>query len=85
MRLAKTGEFELGSRPSVETALSRRGGTPVSSVTKKTDYVIVGSKGSEAWSSDNYGTKVKKAMELQGKGSPIQIVREQDICNLLLT
>ena len=78
-----TGEFDSGDRSSIEMALSRRGGTPVSSVTKKTDCVIVGSKGSEAWSNGNYGTKVKKAMELQGKGSPIQIVREQDICNLL--
>ncbi|TQI67884.1 exonuclease domain-containing protein [Clostridium sp. KNHs216] len=78
-----TGEFEFGDRSSVESALSQKGGIPVSSVTRKIDCVIVGSRGSDAWSSGNYGTKVKKALELQAKGHPIQIVKEQDICNLL--
>ena len=78
-----TGEFEFGARPSVEASLCKKGGIPAASVTKKTDYLIVGSNGSEAWSNGNYGMKVKKAMELQGKGSLIQIVKEQDICSLL--
>lgn len=78
-----TGEFESGDRSRVESILSRKGGIPVSGVTRKTDCVIVGSRGSEAWSSGNYGTKVKKALDLQAKGLPIQIVKEQDICNLL--
>lgn len=78
-----TGEFEFGDRSSVETALYQKGGIPVASVTRKTDCVVVGSKGSDAWSNGNYGTKVKKALELQAKGMAIQIVKEQDICNLL--
>ena len=78
-----TGEFEFGSRSDVESALTRKGGIPVSTVTRKTDCLVVGSKGSEAWSNGNYGTKVKKAMELQEKGISIQIVKEQDICSLL--
>lgn len=78
-----TGEFKFGSRSSVEAALSRKGGILVNSVTKRTDLVIVGSLGSEAWSSGNYGTKIKKAIEMQAKGIPICIVREQDITSLL--
>lgn len=78
-----TGEFEFGDRSAVETALSQKGGIPVGNVTKKTNYVIVGSKGSDAWCNGNYGTKVKKALEMQEKGLPVQIVKEQDICNLL--
>ena len=78
-----TGEFEFGDRSRVESVLFRRGGIPVASVTKKTDCLVVGSKGSEAWSNGNYGTKVKRAMELQGKGFSIRIVKEQDICSLL--
>lgn len=79
-----TGDFEFGDRSSVETALSQKGGIPLSSVTKKTECVIVGSRGSDAWSNGNYGTKVKKALEMQEKGLPIRIVKEQDICDLLL-
>ncbi len=78
-----TGEFEFGSRSEVESALCQKGGTPVGSVTRKTDCLVVGSKGSEAWSNGNYGTKVKKAMELQEKGISIRIVKEQNICSLL--
>ncbi|MEG1492556.1 MAG: exonuclease domain-containing protein [Oscillospiraceae bacterium] len=82
-RFCLTGEFELGDRSGVESALSRKGGIPVAGVTKKTDCLVVGSKGSEAWSNGNYGTKVKKAMELQEKGIAIRILKEQDICSLL--
>ncbi|NCB43295.1 MAG: hypothetical protein EOM59_11830 [Clostridia bacterium] len=78
-----TGDFEFGDRSSVESALSKKSGIPVSGVTKKTDYVIVGSKGSDAWSNGNYGTKIKKAMELQEKGLSVRIIKEQEICNLL--
>jgi DNA polymerase-3 subunit alpha (Gram-positive type) len=74
-----TGEFVKGSRSLVEQILVQQGGTPAKSVTKKTDYVIVGSQGSDAWSAGNYGTKVKKALELQEKGASIKIVKEADI------
>lgn len=74
-----TGEFNKGSRTEVQSILESKGGIPAKSVTKKTDYLIVGSQGSEAWSAGNYGSKIKKAMELQEKGVSIQIVKESDI------
>jgi len=52
-------------------------------VTKKTDCLAVGTRGSKARSSGNCGAKVKKAMEPQEKGSPIRIVKERDVCSLL--
>lgn len=48
-------------------------------VSKKCDYVIVGGQGSEAWTTKNYGTKVKKALDLQAKGDDIIIAREADL------
>lgn len=78
-----TGEFNFGDRPTVKHRLETLGGIPVESVTKKTDYLIVGSKGSTAWVAGNYGTKVKKAMELQAKGSGIQLIKEDDIQKML--
>ena len=63
----------------VEGLLTNMGGIPVKSVTKKTDYVIVGSQGSDAWSAGNYGSKIKKALELQEKGIAIQIIKESDL------
>ena len=71
-----TGEFKAGGRSQVEAYFVSRGGIASKSVTKKTDYLIVGELGSDMWSSGNYGTKVKKAMEMQEKGSAIVIVKE---------
>lgn len=74
-----TGEFLKGSRSEVQKLLEQQGGIAAKSVTKKTDYVIVGSQGSDAWSAGNYGSKIKKALELQEKGVLIKIVKESEI------
>lgn len=74
-----TGEFAYGERTDVERLLQNRGGIPSKTVTQKTDILIVGGHGSALWSAGNYGSKVKKAIELQEKGFGIQIIHEQDI------
>jgi hypothetical protein len=48
-----------------------------------THYLIVGGQGSSMWCADNYGTKVKKALELQAKGVTIEIIRESDFYTAL--
>lgn len=73
-----TGDFDYGKKSDVESFLSSVGANVVPSVTKKTDLLLVGEKGSSAWSAGNYGTKIKKALELQTKGAPIAIVKERD-------
>ena len=75
-----TGEFAYGDRARVQARLAAMGGIPLNNVTRKTDFVIVGSRGSDAWCAGTYGTKVKKALEMQEKGLPIQILREEDLC-----
>lgn len=71
-----TGDFESGSRSEMEQTFEKAGAAVSKSVTAKTDYLIVGGSGSAAWSCGNYGNKVKKALELQGKGKSIIIIRE---------
>ena len=73
-----SGEFDYGEKSAVEALLVQRGGIPQKGVTRKTDFLIVGGQGSSAWCAGNYGTKVKKALELQEKGFSIQIIREHD-------
>ena len=73
-----SGEFECGSKDSVSALLENQGATIQTSVTKKTDILVVGGHGSSAWSQGNYGTKIKKALELQAKGVEILIIREDD-------
>jgi len=78
-----TGEFDKGDRKSVENELACLGAICQNTINKKTDYLIVGGQGSSSWFAGNYGTKVKRALELQEKGSPIQIIREADFYLLL--
>lgn len=79
-----SGEFEFfSSKAEVEALLESKGATIKKSVVKSLDYLIVGGKGSDAWSSGNYGTKVKKALEWNEKGSEIQILREEDFKKII--
>ena len=71
-----TGEFSKGSRSDIKHELEDLGVIVAKGVTKKTDYVIQGSLGSEAYAHGNYGAKVLKAMKLG-----IPVLTENDIFN----
>lgn len=49
-----------------------------SSVKKSTDILIIGSNECQFYSNKKYGTKVKKAIEYNQKGSKIEIIKESD-------
>lgn len=74
-----SGDFEHGSKGEIASLLESKGAVIKKSVVKKLDYLIVGAKGNDAWITGNYGTKIKKAMELQAKGAQVQIVKEADL------
>lgn len=78
-RFVLSGDFSFGSKSEVEAVIRERGGEVAKSVSSKVHYVVVGSRGSEAYAHGNYGTKVKKAMELQDKGKPIQVITESHL------
>ena len=74
-----TGDFDYGDKGEVGESIESRGGVILGNVTKKCDYVVLGARGSDRWSYGNYGSKVKKALELQDGGHHIQIVKETDL------
>ncbi len=78
-KVCLSGDFEFGSKNDVASRIESLGGSVVSNVSRKCDYVIVGGKGSERYAFGNYGSKVKKAMGLQAEGFPILIVTETDL------
>ena len=82
-KICLSGDFDRGGKSEIGERLVSYGATILSSVSKKTDILIVGGKGSSAWSAGNYGTKIKKALELQEKGIDIIIVREADFFAML--
>lgn len=71
-----TGVFEYGTRQQCHSAVSERGGTPASAITKKLDYLVIGNIGSEFWLHSSFGTKIKKAVDYRDAGLPITIVSE---------
>lgn len=73
-----SGDFALGSKSEITEKLEELGATVKKAVSGKTNYVIVGSLGSENWSYENYGTKIKKALEFQAQGKDIKIVKEKE-------
>lgn len=78
-----TGDFSFGSKSDVELIIVKLGGHRADSVTLKTDILVVGGNGSDNWSFGNYGTKVKKALELNSKGKNILIIGEDSFLEMI--
>ena len=79
LKICLSGDFEFGKKTAVTAYIEEQGGCCVPSVTKKTTVVLLGSKGSNAWSQGNYGTKAERAVALQQEGVQIKILREEDV------
>jgi DNA polymerase-3 subunit epsilon len=78
-----TGNFENGSKEEIGAMIEGLGGVIGAGVTRKTGILVVGGEGSGSWSYCNYGTKVKKAMEMRSKGADILIIGEDDFLEML--
>ena len=83
-KICLSGNFESMAKADFAKSLENRGAIIKNNVSSSLDYLVVGDKGSELWSQGNYGTKVKKAMELNEKGSSIIIVKESDLLCCIL-
>lgn len=75
-RFCLTGDFFFAPKATCGAAIERRGGEVTSNVSKKVDYLVVGSRGSIEWKHGSFGTKVEKAMELKQAGAPISVIPE---------
>lgn len=82
-----TGELQFGSRTKAQNNVIKRGGNYSRDVNNLTDYLVIGSLGSESYSFGKFGTKIKKAMNLRhSSASNLKIVSENDfIRNILNT
>lgn len=74
-----TGILNRGSRSELQKAIQDQGGVSVNSISKKTDYLIIGSTNNACWSYSCYGRKVEKALELRKSGHTIVLIHETDI------
>lgn len=70
-----TGTFAYGSRAECESAVEGLG-AKAGSLTKNTDYLVIGIYATESWMHSAYGRKIERAVEMKREGVPIAIVGE---------
>jgi NAD-dependent DNA ligase len=78
-----TGVLQRGNRENLYRDIIKLGGIPTDSLTKKTDYLIVGDNGNPAWAFSCYGRKVEKAINLRKEGHSIMLIHEFDFSDLI--
>lgn len=74
-----TGILSRGTRIELLNAIKDKGGISVNSISKKTDYLIIGDTSNACWSYACYGRKVEKALDLRKSGHTIVLVHEFDV------
>ncbi|GAA0348165.1 hypothetical protein GCM10009092_10690 [Bowmanella denitrificans] len=72
-----TGTCAYGSRKQCQQAIESLGGQNANSVTKKLNYLIIGSYVTDSWAHESFGRKIEKAMEYRESGVPLRIVCEE--------
>ncbi len=78
-----TGVLKRGNRSQLQNDIKKLGGNIHSSISSKTDYLVVGDNGNQAWAFSCYGRKVEAAMNLRKEGHKIIIIHEFDFCDIL--
>lgn len=71
-----TGTFSYGQRKHCEAAVLERGAL-CTSLTQKTDVLVIGVYATESWKHSSFGNKILKATEWRDAGKPIHIVSEE--------
>ena len=75
-RFCFTGTFAYGSRSECGRIVESLGGT-AGSLTKATDYLVIGIYATDSWAHSSFGRKIEKAVEYREKGSGVAIVSEE--------
>lgn len=73
-----TGKFAFGTRRRCEDAVVERGGRTAPGVTKRTDFLVIGTLASSQWALSSYGRKIEKGVALRESGTPLAIVAEEE-------
>lgn len=71
-----TGTFAYGTRKQCQEVVESLEGVNASSVTKKVNYLVLGSYVTDSWAHENFGRKIEKAMVYREQGISIRIVPE---------
>lgn len=71
-----TGTCVFGTRKQCESAIEELGGVNAKGVSRKLDYLVLGTYVTDSWAHESYGRKIEKAMQYRNEGIPISIISE---------
>ena len=76
-----TGTCAFGTRKQCQEAIESLGGINSKGVTKKLDYLVLGTYVTDSWAHESFGRKIEKAMEYRDSGLPLVIITEEHWAN----
>ena len=71
-----TGTCVYRTRKDCQVAIENLGGINAKNITKKLNYLVLGTYVTDSWIHENYGRKIEKVMQYQDAGVPIIITEE---------
>lgn len=71
-----TGTFLFGTRTACHKATEFAGGIVANGITKKLDYLVIGTNTTGSWANTSFGRKIEKAVDYRSSGLPLAIVSE---------
>jgi NAD-dependent DNA ligase len=72
-----TGEFIFGTRNQCKRVTEQMGAGTTDSMSKKVNYLVIGTIGSPDWVHESFGHKIANAMQLKARNHPVAIITEK--------
>src|ERR1700681_2777156 len=82
-RVAFTGQLASMTRPEAAELVRAHGGTFVTSVTRRTSFLVIGQEGWPLRKDGGLSEKLETTKHLQVAGCPIKILTEEDLLERL--
>lgn len=71
-----TGTFLYGTRAACHKATESAGGVAAKGITKKLNYLVIGTNTTQSWANTSFGRKIEKAVDYRNSGIPLAIISE---------
>ncbi|MFC1588252.1 BRCT domain-containing protein [Planctomycetota bacterium] len=78
-----TGKLKAGKRADMHKLVVEQNGIIKKGVVTTLNFLVIGAASNPLWAYSTYGRKIEKAISIQEKGYPLQIVQESDFLNAL--